>query len=151
MIGLWIVALAGFKHDERPVKAAGQLQILVPVRVIDERARPRWGHFCDERLPGFDGRRDMAGLSAKTGHAIVIALKLDAMPMNGCRLRHPVDQRDLHRFAARQHQHGTGNGTWVEAWRVDAFEIDPVTALVAVTIGFLNHYHGKLSRRPTIR
>ena len=143
VIGLRIVALARFKNDERPVEAASQLRVLVPVRVIDERARSRRCEFRDERLPGVDRRRDIAGLSAEAGHAIVITFELDAMPMNRRRLRHSVDERDLHRFAARQYHHGTGNRTRIETRRVDAFQIDPVAALVAITIGLLAHHHAK--------
>ena len=49
--------------------------------------------------PG-DQRRDPLTGAAQSVHAVVVALELHAMPVDGGAFRQPVDERDLDWFAA---------------------------------------------------
>src|SRR5262249_59736670 len=82
-VRLGIECLPRPNDDKRTVEPAGQLQEVVPMRVVDERSRPRRCEPRDERLPRLDRWRHLGSRAAPAGHAIVIAVELDAMPVNG--------------------------------------------------------------------
>ena len=52
--------------------------------------------------------------------------------MNSRRLRHSIDEGDLHRFAAREDQHRPGNRTRIETSRIRAFQVDAVRQVYGV-------------------
>ena len=75
-----IERLARFGHDERAVQPRRQLTSRA-VRVIDERAGARRGESHHEGAAGLDHLTPPIG-AAPAVHAIVVALELDAVPVN---------------------------------------------------------------------
>ena len=99
----------GVRHDERAVQTRRQLTEVVQVRVVDERARARRREADDEACrPARSSASTLLADAAPAVHAVVVALELDAVPVNGRRLGETIDERDLDRLVAPQHDRGPG-------------------------------------------
>src|SRR5690349_25029334 len=98
LVGFGVEGLARSKHDERTVEPGDQLKKVVPVRVVHECSCPRRRKPSDEGLPWLDPWRHLLAHAAPDGHAIVVAVELYAMPVNGGWLPQLIDDGDLDRL-----------------------------------------------------
>ena len=81
-----IEPLPRLQHHDPAVEARGELLDVVHVGVIDERARARQRQVRDERVARLDGRGQARPGAAPPGHAVGVALQLDAVPVDRRRL-----------------------------------------------------------------
>src|SRR6202521_4642813 len=95
--------LTGRQHDERTINSVFQLILVVPVRVINKCAGPRWRHPDQERLPRPDRGRGLFCCSRPAGNSIVVAFQLDAVPVNRRGLLGTIDEFDFHGLPASEH------------------------------------------------
>ena len=97
-----IVRFPGRQHQERAVKSAGELALVVPVRVVDERSRPGGRDIRDERFSRLDRRRPVLCGAIPSRDTIVIAVDLDSVPVNGRRVVQLVDDLDFNWLPPRK-------------------------------------------------
>ena len=109
VVGRLVVGLVRFEDEHGAVQARRQLPPVVQVRVIHERAGTRRRETDDERRAGLDERRHAEPRAAEAVHAVVVAVELHAVPVNGRRFRQSIHQRDLDRLAALQNERRPGN------------------------------------------
>jgi len=82
----------------------------VQVGVVDERARARRREPHDERAIRFDQWRQPLTIAAPPVHAVVVAVELDAVPVQGSRFSQAIDHGDLDRVSAPQDDRRAGCG-----------------------------------------
>ncbi len=142
MVGRRIERLARLGHDERTVQAGRQLTKIVQVGVIDERPGARRRETNDEGAARIDHRRDPPMGAAPSVHAVVKAVELDTVPVNGGGFGETVDQRDLHGLASAQHDRRAGNVHRAGRWWHGAFAEHEPRVL---------HHERQLPRQPIVR
>ena len=100
LIGRRVECLASWQHDKRTINAVFQLVLVVPVRVVNERAGARWRHPDKERLTRIDGGRGLLGCSRPTGNPVVVTFQLNAVPVDRRGLLGTIDELDFHGLPA---------------------------------------------------
>ena len=87
------------EHDQRPVDAAGELVGVGRMGVIDEGSSAVRSKAGGESSARRYGGSDLGRRSA-TDDSVVLAIELQAVPMDGRRLTQVIGDRDLGGFSA---------------------------------------------------
>src|SRR5258708_32703504 len=79
LVGCGVELLVGWQHDERTIDAVFQLVLVMPVRVVNERAGARWRHPDKEGLTRVNGGRGFLGGFRPTRHPASGTFSLSAL------------------------------------------------------------------------
>ena len=96
------------QRRSRAVESQRQLPLVVQVGVVHERAGARRREPHDERLSGSISGATRWPHAAPAVHAVVVAVELDAVPVERRRFSQAIDDGDLDGFPAPQHQRRAG-------------------------------------------
>src|SRR5512147_3177378 len=98
------IVRARVDNEERAVEAESDLERLVRVGVVDERAAPWRRERCHERISGRDHRRGARRRSAVPGNTVAIGWDLDPVPVYARRGTQVIDNRYAHRLASLEYE-----------------------------------------------